>query len=131
MDIEPSEGSTPAPWVLAATPSPSLEPSAAGPSLLPGENGAAAAAPSPAESPAKRPWPNEREDYELKEVIGERRRTAASLHPRTFTPQPSPRAPIYVLYFIRDMFSYLYDSLSLIGLARLLIGLSVMLSKCF
>ena len=107
MDIEPSEGSTPAPWVLAATPSPSLEPSAAGPSLLPGENGAAAA-PSPAESPAKRPWPNEREDYELKEVIGERRRTAASLYPElsppNLHPQASPRAMIYVLYVICSLY---------------------------
>jgi len=57
MDIQPSEGSpggAPPP-----APPPALTPSR--------ENGGS---PAPAESPIKRPWPNEREDYELKEVIG-------------------------------------------------------------
>lgn len=56
MDIVPSEGLT------SGGPPPPIQ--AAG---TPGEDGAYAA---PIESPDKRPWPNDREDYELKEVIG-------------------------------------------------------------
>lgn len=57
MDIVPGEGLT------SGGPPPPIQ--AAG---TPAEDGAYA---TPLESPDKRPWPNDREDYELKEVIGE------------------------------------------------------------
>ena len=60
MDIQPSEGSPGAGLPPPMAPPPTN-------STPTKENGAS---PAQVESPVKRPWPNEREDYELKEVIG-------------------------------------------------------------
>lgn len=61
MDIVPSDGmAAAAAGAGASAPAPQ-------PYGVSGENGAYSA---PAESPDRRPWPNEREDYDLKEVIG-------------------------------------------------------------
>ena len=60
MDIVPSDGMAAAAGAGASAPPPQ-------PYGVSGENGVYSA---PAESPDRRPWPNEREDYDLKEVIG-------------------------------------------------------------
>lgn len=61
MDIVPSDGmAAAAAGAGASAPAPQ-------PYGVSGENGVYSA---PAESPDRRPWPNEREDYDLKEVIG-------------------------------------------------------------